>query len=229
MLKKKQKQTLCPYNANILFYYFITDDSDSSEEETATNDGKQHKQRDTDKQVPIKSSKRTLKKKSIEANSEQSNVIYMGHLPREFSEPDLMSFLAQFGRVEKVKLARSKKTNGSKGFAFVRFKKAEVANIAAEALSGYILLGQRRLVCHVVPVEKIHNTMFRPHRMIRQPRPKRTKNIDKLKNITQQLLKREKKRRETLKEYDYDFPGYEASTEREGKEGENSIKEKETK
>jgi len=46
-------------------------------------------------------------------------------------EDELKSYFGQYGEVLAVKVARSKKTARSKGYAFVQFKYPEVAQIVA--------------------------------------------------------------------------------------------------
>lgn len=41
-----------------------------------------------------------------------------------------------------VKLARARKTARSKGYAFIQFKYAEVADVVADTMNGYLLLGK---------------------------------------------------------------------------------------
>jgi len=141
-----------------------------------------------------------------------SSVLYVGHLPPAFEEHELVLFLKQFGKVLNLRVARSKKTGNSKGYAFVQMHSPGVAAIVADTLAGYILFGQRRLVCHVVPPDRIHKKMF--FKIQKQPAAKHVsvKPLGKLKAITSRLVQRERKKREQLKELgiDYDFPGYEA-------------------
>lgn len=158
---------------------------------------------------------------SKENKSEASDVIYIGHIPREFEERELKGFLGQFGRVLKLKLSRSRKTANSRCFAFAQFEDEEVASIVSGTMSGY-LMGEKRLVCHVVPKDKIHPDLFKGYnsifkkvnfRKINRNKVNRPKSAEKMKTITKTLIIRERKKREKLKELgiDYDFPGYEAS------------------
>ena len=41
-----------------------------------------------------------------------------------------------------VKLARARKTARSKGYAFIQFKYAEVADVVADTMNGYLLMGK---------------------------------------------------------------------------------------
>lgn len=110
---------------------------------------------------PSKSEKPNKKKgKSKKEVITDSRVIYLGHIPDGFFEPEMRAFFSQFGKVTNVKLFRSKKTGGSKGYAFVEFETADIANVVAEAMNGYYLK-ERVLVSHVVPPEKVHDGMFK--------------------------------------------------------------------
>lgn len=55
-----------------------------------------------------------------------AGVVYVGHLPRGFYEDEIRDFFSQFGEVTRVRVARSKKTGGVKGYAFVEFSNSEV-------------------------------------------------------------------------------------------------------
>ena len=163
-------------------------------------------------------------KEDEKEEEEKSRVIYLGHLPEMFEEYELGSFLSQFGRVVRLRLSRSRKSARSRGYAFVEFEESEVATIVAETMSGY-LMGQKRVVCHVVPPDKINPETF-PDR--NQPfvkidwAAKHRKKVNapksalQMKAITERLLRRERQKRKKLKALgiDYDFPGYAASHEK---------------
>lgn len=96
-------------------------------------------------------------------------ILYVGHLPHGFYEKEMRKFFSQFGDVLRVKVFRSKKTNRSKGYAFVQFEEAEVAKVVSETVNGY-MVSDKQLVCNIVPKTKIHDGMFK--------RPKRIPGID---------------------------------------------------
>lgn len=83
------------------------------------------------------------------AKPQGSRVIYVGHIPHGFYEDQMRGFFSQFGDVRNVRLSRSKRTGGSKGYGFVEFGDANVARIAAATMDKYLMAG-RQLVCHVV-------------------------------------------------------------------------------
>lgn len=188
-----------------------------------------------------KSSKRkqkdlTSSKSTVEESNTPSSVIYLGHLPTAFEERELLIFLNQFGPVSRCRVSRSTKTGRSRGYAFVEFDDADVARIVAEAMNGYFLL-EKRLVCHVLPKDKVYDLMFkRPKKVMskkdmqdkaREDCNKR-KTPEVMKGITAKLIEREEAKRKKLKDLgiDYDFPGYAASVRGEEEKEKKSTKKK---
>lgn len=167
-----------------------------------------------------------FKKKVQEAKRNKSSkgsrlnpgVIYVGHLPRGLFEPQLKSYFEQFGKVLRLRLSRSKKTGGSKGYAFVEFDCDEVAKIVAETMNNY-LMGERLIKCHVIPPEKVHEKLFvGSQRQFNKPSQPAVSRYNKahtqedIKKMTHKLLRKESKLRKRLAEngIDYDFPGFAA-------------------
>jgi nucleolar protein 15 len=112
----------------------------------------------TKPEVQVAPSKKKSKK-SGSVPSDGSSVVYLGHIPHGFYEQELRKFFSQFGKLEKLKLVRSKKTGGSRGHAFLKFETSEIAEVVASAIDGYFLQ-ERQLVCHIVPQNKIHSGLF---------------------------------------------------------------------
>lgn len=191
---------------------------DSSDEETPIVPLESNKKRVLAAKVSTKPKKKLKQKKP-----KQSRVIYIGHLPRSFEEPELLGFLSQFGVVTKVKLSRSRKTANPRGFCFCEFANSEVASIVAETMNGYFLQ-DKRLVCHVVPLEKIRANLFDGHdraftkvdwQARHREQVNKEKPADVMNVITKRLLAREEKKKAALKAVgiEYDYPGYKASAE----------------
>lgn len=105
---------------------------------------------------------KTVAKKAtgLKEKEEESRIIYLGHIPDGFFEGEMRKFFSQFGLVKRLKLFRSKKTNASKGYAFIEFQTADVATTVSDAMNGYYLL-ERQLVSNVVAPSMIHNGMFK--------------------------------------------------------------------
>lgn len=149
-------------------------------------------------------------------NDAPSNVLYIGHLPPQFEDDELNEFLRQFGKVLKVRVSRSKKTGRSRGYGFAQMVTPAIAAIVADTMSGYIMFGQQRLVCHVLPNSKVHRKLFFQYKKKdkrNMPHLRQHKPLEKMKAITVRLVERERKKREKLLAMgiDFDFPGYEAA------------------
>lgn len=86
-------------------------------------------------------------------------VVYIGHIPHGFYEEQMKDYFSQFGRVTRVRLARSKKTGASRGYGYVEFQHQEVAKIAAETMNNYLMCG-RLLKATYIPPEKQHAGFF---------------------------------------------------------------------
>jgi nucleolar protein 15 len=120
------------------------------------------KKRKAEEPAPVVRSAKAAKnnKKKAAQTGDKSSIIYLGHLPQGFFEPQLKKFFMQFGIVRKLKLFRSPETGGSRGFAFLQFESAETAQTVSDAMHGYFL-HDRQLVSHVVPTSKHHEGMWK--------------------------------------------------------------------
>ncbi|XP_044072603.1 MKI67 FHA domain-interacting nucleolar phosphoprotein [Siniperca chuatsi] len=145
-------------------------------------------------------------------------VIYVGHLPLGLFEPQLKTYFEQFGKVLRLRLSRSKKTGGSKGYAFVEFDCDEVAKIVAETMNNY-LMGERLIKCHMIPPEKVHEKLFvGSQREFKKPsypavaRYNKKRSAEQISKLKDKLLRKESKLRKRLAAHgiDYDFPGFAA-------------------
>ncbi|CAI9149177.1 unnamed protein product [Rangifer tarandus platyrhynchus] len=87
-------------------------------------------------------------------------VVYLGHIPSGFNEPQMFRFFSQFGEVVGVELRRSRKTGRSKGYAYIGFELPEVAEIVSETMNNYMMFG-RTLVCHLVAPNRVPPRLFR--------------------------------------------------------------------
>jgi nucleolar protein 15 len=94
------------------------------------------------------------------ADKSPSDIIYIGHIPAGFEEKEMRKFFTQFGDVVRLKLVRNKKTLASRGHAFIKFNNVDTAVTVSESMNGYFI-GERQLVSHVVPRNKVHEGMLR--------------------------------------------------------------------
>jgi len=109
---------------------------------------------------------------------EPRGVLYVGHIPDGFFEPQMKKFFGQFGKVTRLRISRSKKNAKSKGYAFVEFEEESVAKIVAETMQGYLLF-DKTLVCHLLPKDKQHPLLFKGHRrmLVNSQHKRRKKHI----------------------------------------------------
>jgi RNA recognition motif-containing protein len=116
-----------------------------------------------EKSKPKKTKANRLEEMAAKAEKEPKEprgVIYVGHIPEGFAEPQMKKFFGQFGRVTRLRISRSKKTARSKGYAFVEFDEESVAEIVAKTMQGYLLF-DKTLVCHMLEKEKQHPMLFK--------------------------------------------------------------------
>merc|ERR1712240_259864 len=109
-----------------------------------------------------------LKKPLRSREGKNRGVIYISHIPHGFYEQAMRKFFGQFGSVTNLRLARSKKTGKSCGYAFVEFKYKEVATVVAETMNNYLMF-DRLLKCSLVPKERVSRAIFRGK--IKESRP----------------------------------------------------------
>lgn len=106
-----------------------------------------------DKVVSAQLQKKLDRKATNQKNRPQRGVILVRHLPHGFFEDQLKQYFEQFGLVTRLRLARSRKTGGTKGFAFVEFAIPEVAEVAAGAMDNYLMF-KKIVKAHYIPPEE---------------------------------------------------------------------------
>ena len=77
--------------------------------------------------------------------------IYVGNLPREASEDDLVKAFQAFGQVDKVSIIIDRMTGESRGFGFVEMPNAEEAQTAIAGLNGKEMMGRTLAVNEARP------------------------------------------------------------------------------
>ncbi|KAJ1190254.1 hypothetical protein NDU88_006992 [Pleurodeles waltl] len=159
---------------------------------------------------------RGMKQRGEKSEKLTPGVIYLGHIPRGLFEPQLKGYFSQFGNVTRLRLSRSKKTGGSKGYAFVEFECDEVAKIVAETMNNYLFC-ERLLKCDFIPPEKVHEKLFKGcNRTFKKPsypavaRYNKKRTVQQKEKMTERLLAKERllRKRLSAKGIDYDFPGF---------------------
>ncbi|KIY44076.1 RNA-binding domain-containing protein [Fistulina hepatica ATCC 64428] len=151
---------------------------------------------------------------------EEPGVIYLGRLPHGFFEAQLRAYFSQFGNIARLRISRNKKTGASKHYGFIEFESAAVAQVVAETMDNYLLLGHL-LQCKVIPTGDVHarlwvgaNRMYRPVPKGRVARVEHNKprTAESQERATKRLLRRQRERKRKLEalgiSYDIDSAGY---------------------
>ncbi|GIY51605.1 MKI67 FHA domain-interacting nucleolar phosphoprotein-like [Caerostris extrusa] len=149
-------------------------------------------------------------KKKIVDDDTGPGVVYIGHIPHGFYEKEMKKYFSQFGKINRLRLARSRKTGKCKGFAYIEFKSEAVAKIAAEAMNNYLFF-EKILKCEFVPANELHPNAFdgwkgkilsSARNRMKQNSVKSEEDLIKSKN---RRLKKLIKLKSYLKEKDIDF------------------------
>ncbi|KAL8644136.1 MAG: hypothetical protein Q9210_007407 [Variospora velana] len=77
-----------------------------------------------------------------------SAYIYIGGLPFDLSEGDIVTIFSQYGEPTFVKLVRDKETGKSKGFAFLKYEDQRSTDLAVDNLGGATVMGRVLKVDH---------------------------------------------------------------------------------
>jgi len=128
-----------------------------------------------DKSIQAEHSKTKKKsKKNKEKVFENApGVVFLKHIPYGFFEPQMKKYFEQFGVITRLRLARSKKTGKSKGYAYIEFQHKEVAKLVAETMNNYLMF-TRILKCDFVPYEDLHEKAFVGcHRHFQKPKTRK--------------------------------------------------------
>jgi len=135
---------------------FSTDDDDSSDEEL------EESPIDITKLPTIAKDDATVNKRLEKAKKQLTTnrgVLYLGRLPHGFYEDQLKGYFSQFGTITRLRISRNKKTGKSKHYAFLEFDSSSVAQIVAETMDNYLLMGHI-LRCKLIPKDEVHPELW---------------------------------------------------------------------
>ncbi|CAN8257160.1 unnamed protein product [Cochlearia groenlandica] len=146
----------------------------------------------------------------------KATVLYIGRIPHGFYETEIEGFFNQFGTVNRVRVARNKKTGKSKHFGFIQFEDPEVAEIAAGAMNDYLLL-EHMLQVHVISPEDVKPNLwkgFKSHYkpvdwvQIERKQHNKERTLEEHRKTLQKVVKRDQKRRKRIEAagIDYECP-----------------------
>ncbi|PKU76281.1 zinc finger CCCH domain-containing protein 25 [Dendrobium catenatum] len=86
---------------------------------------------------------------SWHAKYKDSAYVFVGGIPYDLTEGDLLAIFAQYGEVVDVNLVRDKASGKSKGFAFLAYEDQRSTILAVDNLNGAKVLGRIIRVDHV--------------------------------------------------------------------------------
>jgi len=82
-------------------------------------------------------------------NLTDSAYVYIGNLPRDLTEGDVITIMSQYGEVMDVHLPRDKLTGKIRGFAFLMYEDQRSTILAVDNLNGAKVLDRTIRVDHV--------------------------------------------------------------------------------
>jgi len=85
---------------------------------------------------------------SWHADYRDTAYIYVGGLPFELSEGDVITIFSQYGEPVFINLIRDKETGKSKGFAFLKYEDQRSCDLAVDNLGGATVMGRVLRVDH---------------------------------------------------------------------------------
>ncbi|KAF8862625.1 hypothetical protein BDZ45DRAFT_722919 [Acephala macrosclerotiorum] len=74
--------------------------------------------------------------------------VYIGGLPFELSEGDIVTIFSQYGEPTYINLVRDKETGKSRGFAFLKYEDQRSTDLAVDNLGGTVVMGRTLRVDH---------------------------------------------------------------------------------
>ncbi|KAL1742598.1 hypothetical protein HDZ31DRAFT_65828 [Schizophyllum fasciatum] len=182
---------------------FSSDEDDSSDEEVDDTPV------DVGSLPTVAKDDETVARKLERAKRQQTDdrgVIYIGRLPHGFYEDQLKAYFTQFGDVTRLRVSRNKKTGKSKHYAFLEFDSSSVAQIVAETMDNYLLMGHI-LRCKVIPKDEVHpelwigaNRKYRaiPTVRINKLQHDKSRTEEEKQRVEKRLLKRQRQQQRKL-------------------------------
>lgn len=149
---------------------------------------------------------------SWHADYRDTAYIYIGGLPFELSEGDIITIFSQYGEPTYINLVRDKETGKSKGFCFLKYEDQRSTDLAIDNLGGATVMGRMLRVDHSRYKEKDDeelqdNTGGDPTVEIGSSRTKkRTDETESEAERERPLIKEEIELAKLIREHDNDDP-----------------------
>jgi RNA-binding motif protein, X-linked 2 len=75
--------------------------------------------------------------------------VYIGNLPTQLTEGDVLAVMSQWGEIEDINLVREEDTGKSRGFCFLKYEDSRSCVLAVDNFNGTKILGRSMRVDHV--------------------------------------------------------------------------------
>lgn len=85
---------------------------------------------------------------SWHADYKDSAWVFVGGLPYNLTEGDIICVFSQWGEIEDIHLVRDEQTGKAKGFAFIKYEDQRSTNLVVDNANGTVLLGRTLRVDH---------------------------------------------------------------------------------
>ncbi|KAI9439866.1 hypothetical protein H4582DRAFT_1943545 [Lactarius indigo] len=159
----------------------------------------------------------TVKRKLEKAKRKpaaETGVVYLGRIPHGFYENQMRTYFSQFGDISRLRLSRNKKTGRSKHYGFIEFASGPVAQIVAETMDNYLLMGHI-LTCKELWVGANRKWRVVPTYRLTQAQHNKPRSEGQQRAAEKRLLSRQARRKRKLAEagivYNFEKVGYKRS------------------
>jgi RNA-binding motif X-linked protein 2 len=148
---------------------------------------------------------------SWHADYRDTAYIYIGGLPFELSEGDVITIFSQFGEPVFINLVRDKETCKSKGFAFLKYEDQRSTDLAVDNLGGATIMGRVLRVDHTRykrkdDEEEADNTLGNENLEEDEESSRKKRRTESDSEEERPLLKEEKELAELIRTHDNDDP-----------------------
>ncbi|PVH76293.1 hypothetical protein DL98DRAFT_465237 [Cadophora sp. DSE1049] len=140
--------------------------------------------------------------------------IYIGGLPFELSEGDVVTIFSQYGEPTYINLIRDKETGKSKGFAFLKYEDQRSTDLAVDNLGGTVIMGRTLKVDHT-RYKKKDDEAEEGHDLTQRPpeededgegRRKRRRTDESESEVERPMLKEERELAKLIQDHDDEDP-----------------------
>lgn len=97
-----------------------------------------------------------------EESGSVSQIIFIRHLPRDLNETGIKRIFSEYGTVKNIQLSRAPKSHKSRGYCWIKYETAEMAQAAVARMNGYRFDGNP-IECKLNIDDDINEKLFKVH------------------------------------------------------------------